>query len=135
MIANPNLDVFILYGEAISWKSFKQQAIADSVTKVEYIAASEVAKEAVWMKKFIIELGVVLGIKQLVPLYCNNTGAVAQAKEPRSHHKSKYILRWFHLIQEIVKRCDVIVKWVGTMNNIGDPFTKVLSLQQYFDAT
>ena len=73
------------------------------------------------MKKFIIELGVVLGIKQLVPLYCNNTGAVAQAKEPRSHHKSKYILRWFHLIQKIVERYDVIVERVDTKNNIAHP--------------
>ena len=44
------------------------------------------------MKKIITKLGVVLRIEQLVPLYCNNIGAVAQAKEPRSHHKSKHIL-------------------------------------------
>ena len=38
------------------------------------------------MKKFISELGVVSEIESLVPLYCDNTGAVAQAKEPRVHH-------------------------------------------------
>ena len=82
------------------------------------------------MKKFIIELGVVPGIEQPVPLYCNNTETVAQAKEPRSHYKSKHILRWFHLVQEIVKKYDVIMEQVDTKNNIADPFTKVLSMQQ-----
>ena len=80
------------------------------VTETEYIAASEAAKETVWIKKFITKLGVVSRIEQLVPLYCDNTGIVAQAKEPRSHYKSKHILRWFHLVQEIVERHDVIVE-------------------------
>jgi len=43
----------------MSWKSTKQSTVADSVTEAEYIAASEAAKEAVWMKKFIMKLDVV----------------------------------------------------------------------------
>ena len=85
--------VFTLNGGAVSWKSSKQQTVADSTTEAEYIAASEATKEAIWMKKFIIELGMVSEIKQPVSLYCDNTGTVAQVKELRSHHKSKHILR------------------------------------------
>ena len=84
------------------------------------------------MKKFIIELGVVPEIESPVSLYCDNTGAVAQAKEPKSHHKSKHILRCFHLVREIIERQDIVIKRVDTKNNIADPFTKVL-LQQQFD--
>ena len=43
----------------LSWKSSKQETTADSTTEAEYIAASEASKEAVWIKKFISELGVV----------------------------------------------------------------------------
>ena len=82
-----------LYGGAVSWKSFKQQTVADSITEAEYIVTSEAIKEANQMKKFITELDVVPGIKQPVPFYYDNTGTVAQAKEPRSHHKFKHILR------------------------------------------
>ena len=96
--------IFTLNGGAVSWKSSKQQIVADSTTEAEYIAASEAAKEAVWMKKFITELGIVPEIENPVPLYCDNTGAVAQAKESRSHHKSKHILRCFHLVREIIER-------------------------------
>ena len=98
----------------------------DSTTEAEYIVASEAAKEAVWMKKFITELGVAPEIKNPVPLYCDHTRAIAQAKESRSHHKSKHILRHFHLIHEIVKRQDVVIERIDTKNNIADGFTKAL---------
>ena len=56
---------------------FHTHQTTDSTTKVEYITASEVAKEAVWIKKFILELGVVPSIVDLVPLYCDSKGAIA----------------------------------------------------------
>ena len=77
--------MFCLNGGAISWKSSKQDIVADSATEVEYIAASEEAKEAVWIKKFITGLGVVHSISNLMDLFCDNNRAIAQAKEPRSH--------------------------------------------------
>ncbi|XP_070036359.1 secreted RxLR effector protein 161-like [Nicotiana tomentosiformis] len=85
--------VFTLNVGAVSSKYFKQATIADSVTKVEYIAASEAAKEAIWMKKFLTELGVVPLMESIVPLLCDNTGTIAQAKEPRSHQKFKHVLQ------------------------------------------
>ncbi|GJZ19309.1 retrotransposon protein, putative, ty1-copia subclass [Tanacetum coccineum] len=45
--------VFILNGGAVDWKSSKQSTTAMSATESEYIAASEAAMEAVWIRKFI----------------------------------------------------------------------------------
>ena len=83
------------------------------------------------MKKFITKLGVVPKIENSVPLYCDNTGAIAQAKESMSHHKSKHILRCFHLVREIIERQDVVFERVDSKNNIVDPFTKALPQQQF----
>ena len=44
---------------AVCWKSSKQDTTADSTTEAEYIAASDAAKERVWVKKFITDLRVV----------------------------------------------------------------------------
>ena len=123
--------VFTLNGEAISWKSSKQETTADSTTKSEYIAASEAAKEAVWIKKFINELGVVPSIVHPILLYCDNNGAIAQAKEPRSHQRSKHVLKRYHLIREIIGRNDVKIEKIPTDQNVVDPLTKPLPQKKY----
>ncbi|XP_059650530.1 uncharacterized protein LOC132296337 [Cornus florida] len=48
--------VFKFNGRAVSWKSVKQGCTADSTMEAEYIAGSEAAKEAVWLRNFLIEL-------------------------------------------------------------------------------
>ncbi|KAL0454916.1 UNVERIFIED_CONTAM: hypothetical protein Slati_0830800 [Sesamum latifolium] len=79
----------------------------DSTMEAEYIAASEAAKEAVWMKNYIQELGVVPSIAEPVVIFCYNIGVIAQVKELRSHHHSKHILRGYHLLREMVSISDV----------------------------
>ena len=118
--------VFCLNGGAISWNSSKQSTVTNSTTEAEYIAASDAAKEAVWIKKFITDLEVVPSITNPVDVYCDNNGAIAQAKEPRSHQRSKHILRRYHLIREIIERGDVKVCRVPTDDNVVDPLTKSL---------
>ena len=123
--------VFTLNGGAVSWRSSKQDTVADSTMEAEYIAANDAAKESVWMKKFLTELEVVPTIKDPVPLYCDNNGAIALAKEPRSHQKSRHILRKYHLIREIIDRHDIKIERVDTKDNIADPLTKALSRLQF----
>ncbi|KAL0419078.1 UNVERIFIED_CONTAM: Retrovirus-related Pol polyprotein from transposon RE1 [Sesamum radiatum] len=45
--------VFKLNGGVVAWKSSKQDTTANFTMKAEYIAASEAAMEAVWMKNYI----------------------------------------------------------------------------------
>nr|GFA82418.1 hypothetical protein [Tanacetum cinerariifolium] len=51
--------VFTLNGGVIVWKSSKQSTTSQHAAKAEYIAAAEAAKEEVWIKNFVDELGVV----------------------------------------------------------------------------
>ncbi|KAJ9564196.1 hypothetical protein OSB04_000162 [Centaurea solstitialis] len=119
--------VFTLNGGAISWKSSKQDTIADSTTEAEYIAASDAAKEAVWLRNFLSDLRVVASISRPIDIFCDNSGAVAQAKEPREHHKSRHVLRKYHLIREIIGRGDVRICKIPTEDNVADPLTKPLA--------
>ena len=79
--------VFLLNGGAISWCSSKQNVVAGSTCEVEYIAASEAANEGVWMKEFISDLGVVPSASGPMKIFCDNTGAIALAKESRFHKR------------------------------------------------
>ncbi|KAJ9553519.1 hypothetical protein OSB04_017564 [Centaurea solstitialis] len=119
--------VFTLNGGAISWKSSKQDTIADSTTEAEYIAASDAAKEAVWLRNFLSDLRVVANVSRPIDIFCDNSGAVAQAKEPREHHKSRHVLRKYHLIREIIGRGDVRICKIPTEENVADPLTKPLA--------
>ncbi|KAA0034970.1 gag/pol protein [Cucumis melo var. makuwa] len=91
---------------AILWRSIKKGCIADFTMEVEYIAACEVAKEVIWLRKFLHDLEVVPDMNLSITLYCDNSETVANSKEPRSHKRGKRIERKYHLIREIVQRRD-----------------------------
>ena len=81
--------MFTLGGGAISWRSVKQSSITDSTMEVKYIAASEAAKEVVWLKNFLIDLEVVPFERSAITLYYDNSGAIANSKEPMTHKRGQ----------------------------------------------
>ena len=93
--------------------------------EAKYVAASEVAKEAVWLRNFLKDMAVVPAIEIPLIMFCDNSGAVANSKEPRSHKKAKHIERKYNLIRDLVQKGDVIVAKIASENNLVDPFTKV----------
>ena len=76
---------FTLNGGAIIWRSIKQGCIVDSTMEGEYVTACEAARESVWLRKFLTDLKIVPNMHLPITLYCDNTGAIANSKEPRSH--------------------------------------------------
>lgn len=56
---------------------------------------------------------------------------MSQAKESKSHHKTKYILQCYYLIQEIVDRCDIDLQKINGKENLVDPFTKALGIKEF----
>ena len=44
-------------GEAVSWQSKLHKCVTLSTIEAEYIASTEICKEALWMRKFLEELG------------------------------------------------------------------------------
>ena len=107
--------------------------MADSICEAEYITTSDAVKEAVWLQKFIDELGVASSINGSVLLYCDNTGAIAQAKELRSHQRTKHILRRYHFIRKIMDRGDVDLQKIDGRKNLTDPFTKAIEIKKFDD--
>ena len=116
---------------AIDWRSSKQSTVAQSTTKAEYIAASEAAQEAVWIKKFVAELGVVPNIEHPMKMYCDNSSVIILAKESRVRKGSRHILRKFDYIHEVVERKEIDILKVHTDENLADPFTKPMTHQKH----
>ena len=59
-------------------------------------------------------------------ILCDNTGAIALAKEPRYHPKTKHINRYFHIIRDYIADGDLKISKVHTDLNVADPLTKPL---------
>ncbi|KAL0445438.1 UNVERIFIED_CONTAM: hypothetical protein Slati_2266500 [Sesamum latifolium] len=111
----------------VAWKSSKQDTATDSTTEAEYIGALETSKEAIWMKNYIQELGVVPSIAEAVVIFCDNNGTIAQAKKPKSHHYSKHILRRYRLLREMVSRGDCRMGRVSSAENTTNLLTEPIS--------
>ena len=105
--------------------------IIDSVCEAEYITASDVAKEAVWLQKFLRELGMAPSLDGPILVYYDSTGAITQAKELRSHHRTKHILWCYHLMRENMERGDINLIKIDEKKNMTDTFTKALKIKEF----
>ncbi|XP_073064035.1 secreted RxLR effector protein 161-like [Primulina eburnea] len=77
--------VFKLNDGDVSWKSSKQDIVANSTSEIEYIATSIVVNKGVQMRDFIQELGVNPQTVYPISVNYDNTDVVAQTKELRFH--------------------------------------------------
>jgi len=130
MSTNPNQlqDVFFLLNDsAILWRSKKQSCIALSTMEAEYVAYSAVTQDAVWLKKFLYHLKIVKSTSDLVTIYCDNTAAIAVAKDPKYHGKTKHIKMRYHYIREAITEQDVILKHISTNSMVADPLRKPIA--------
>ena len=51
--------VFTVSGGATVWRSIKQLCITESTMKAKYVTTCEVAKEVVWLWKFLADLKII----------------------------------------------------------------------------
>ncbi|GJY11206.1 retrotransposon protein, putative, ty1-copia subclass [Tanacetum coccineum] len=127
--------VFILNGGAIVWKSTKQSIFATSSIDAEYIAVFDASKEAVWIRKFIFGLGVVPMIEEPINRYCDNTGAIAIAKDHGVTKGARHFHAKVHYLRETVEMGDIKIDKVDTYDNLADPFTKALAFPKHSELT
>nr|GEV79317.1 hypothetical protein [Tanacetum cinerariifolium] len=88
----------VVFQGAMTWKSSKQDTVADSTCEFEYITACVASMEAIWMKNFIGDLRVVPIVQDPIEILCDNESAVTLTKEPKDHKKSKHIERKYHFV-------------------------------------
>ena len=94
------------------------------------MAASEAAKEAVYLARFGDELG--LREPGPISLGVDNTGARDLAYNPEHHQRTKHIERRHFFIRECVENHRIVVPFVRTADNLADFFTKPLTAGSFF---
>nr|GEW86245.1 hypothetical protein [Tanacetum cinerariifolium] len=112
---------------AMVWKSSKQSTTAQHATEAEYIAASEDAKEAVWIRKYIDELSVVPSNDYPIKMNCENSAAIIMAKESRIQKGARHFKRKYHYVCESTETSEIDIVKVYTYDNLADPFMNDLA--------
>ena len=110
-------------GGAVSWQSRLQKCVALSTTEAEYIAVTEACKEALWMKKFLQELGLQ---QERYIVYCDSQSAIHLSKNSTFHSRSKHIDVRYHWIRDVLEMKELHLEKVHTSENGSDMFTKTL---------
>ncbi|GKA99798.1 retrotransposon protein, putative, ty1-copia subclass [Tanacetum coccineum] len=98
-----------------------QEKLRLSKSQAEYIAAFDVSKEAVWVRKFIYGLGVVPTIEKPINMYCDNTGAIAIANESGITKGARHFRAKVHYLRKVIEFGDIKLEKVHTDDNLSDP--------------
>jgi hypothetical protein len=88
------------------------------------MASAAAASQAVWLHRVLEEVTRV--IVPVPTIRMDNTAAIALAKNPVLHDRSKHIDVKFHFTRECVERGDINLEHVGTGDELADILTKAL---------
>ena len=89
------------------------------------MAATEAAKQAVWLQDLISEITNRKIEKTLI--HVDNKSAIALAKNPVFHRQSKHIHKRIHFIREKVEQDEIDVEHVPGTEQKADILTKALA--------
>ena len=121
--------IFQVGGTAVSWKSRKQSCVALSTAEAEYIALSQAAQEAIWLKQLNTDLKV--ESSEPTTIYEDNQAAICLSKNPQGHGKSKHIDIKYHYIRDQVHNRTIELKYCPTENMVADMLTKGLAKERF----
>ncbi|GJR18072.1 retrovirus-related pol polyprotein from transposon TNT 1-94 [Tanacetum coccineum] len=82
--------------QGLSWKATLQPSVALSTTEAEYIALTEAAKEAIWFKGLIEDLGFP---QDKATVFCDSMSAICLAKYQVYHDRTRHIDVRYHFIR------------------------------------
>ena len=111
-------------GPPISWRSSKQRIVALSSCEAEYVAITDAMKEGNYLRQLYADM---TGSKRkTVQLHVDNQGAIALAKNPVHHKRTKHIDIRYHFIRFEIANGIVNLTYIPSEQNIADMFTKPL---------
>jgi hypothetical protein len=112
----------------VSWTSKKQNSVALSTAKEEYIAVGACCTQILYMKQTLLDYGVVL---EKVPLLCDNESAVKIANNHVQHSRTKHIDIRHHFLRDHVARGDIILVGVRSEDQLSNIFIMPLDKTRF----
>nr|GEV11480.1 hypothetical protein [Tanacetum cinerariifolium] len=135
-----------LGGKLVCWSAKKNQSVGISSTEAEYVAAAGCCANILWMKSqptnydIIYEKGFDLkgysnsdyasatwtGKVPQVPIFCDNTSAIAISNNPVLHSRTRHIDIKYRFIRDYILKGDIELHFIPNQYQLADIFTKPL---------
>lgn len=120
----------IRLGESLcAWSSRKQNCVSLSTAEAEYVALVDCAKECIWMKRFLEELGYKIGSWVLE---CDNQAAIQLTNSLTVNSRTKHIDIRHKFLLDLLSCDQVQILYVNSKANLADVFTKPLSKEKHY---
>ncbi|KAF0691508.1 Aste57867_17287 [Aphanomyces stellatus] len=112
----------------LSARSRKQTMVTLSTAEAEYIALCDLVKELLWH----IELQEELGFPQRsIVVHCDNQSAIANAKNPGHHDRTKHISTKYHFLRNQVEKGRIQLQYCPTKLMVADILTMAIPREQF----
>jgi len=115
--------VMVFIGSTIvGWYSSKQTTVAQSSTDAEILAMNFAAKEIIWIRGLLAEMG----LPQLLPtkLKGDSQSAILLSRNPVFHKRTKHVMIKFMYLIECLRISAIINEFVAGIKNWADMLTK-----------
>ena len=103
--------------------------MATSSCEAEYRAAFTATVECVWLRRLMDDLSV--GEDSATTIYTDSQSALAVARNPVFHARTKHIEVHYHYVRERLSAGEISLAYVPTQDNLADLFTKALPREKF----
>lgn len=85
--------------------------------EAEFMALLATLHVAIWLKHFLIHLGVSYNVINLLQVNCDNQAVTAYTKDLKYHEKTKHVDIKFNFVKDMVVYKEVNMKHISTHRN------------------
>ena len=115
--------VFMLNGAAISWRSKRQPTVALSSAEAEFISASAMVQEVIYLRKFLANLG--YPQTDPTPVFADNETCIAWSEgSVGGSERAKHIDLRVHFVHEASTAGHLVLRKLDSKVNAADILTK-----------
>ena len=94
-----------------------------SSAEAEYVVAAGCCANVLWMKSQLSDYGIQY---KMLPIFCDNTSAIAISNNPVLHQRTKHIDIRYHFIRDHIMNGESELQFIPTEYQLADIFTKPL---------
>ena len=116
----------------VTWQSKKQKVVAQSNAKVEFHGMDHGVCEKVWIRSVLHDFG--LHHPKPMMLYCDNKAAIAIAKNPIQHDRTKHVEVDHHFIKDHLDKGTISFPFVTSQDQLADVLTKAVSGKVFYNS-